>query len=276
MLIKTKELKKQKLKAVVNYIICQNAKIYSVIKSTKDVRSGKFRIQLNEDNNSYGNKNDCHIIIGVGNLEKLFDICSSFCQTYHVDYRIDRNVFCLSIDDDLDIDVWDIKEEHLDKFEFLDNKCIGGTDILVLNAFAFTLYHEFGHVKYDDCSKLPIENEMRADLFAFEVVKDKCSNYSEIDVCDSPFFIGALLELVLTLKVCDSLLMKDDASHPHPIKRLYRLMDFFHIKEDSYLWEYIYNIVVDWFNDNNVSMFVKESSPSFKEKMLDTYHRLKK
>ena len=66
-------------------------------------------------------------------------------------------------------------------------------------------------------------------------------------------------------------------SYPHPIERIYLFLEYFHIKEDSFLWEYACDTIVKWANDNHIAMtFVKDCSLSIKDKLLDFYHRYKK
>lgn len=248
-----------------------------MIEYTKDVCHGKFRIWLKADNNSYGSPKDFLVILGIGHSETLLFICDRYIQTHSIDCNIDKKYFDFLIYDDLDVDTWDIEEESLDNIALFNSKIIEENSILAINAIAFALYHEFGHVKYDDFGKSPIEKEKRADLFAYEAVREKQSHHPMIENEKSPFFIGALLELVLILKVCDPLLTEVDASHPHPIERLYYLLEYFHIQEDSFLWEYVYDETVEWANDNHIAMtFVKDYSILAKDKFLDFYHRYKK
>ena len=268
------EKKKEYLKAIISYIICENPAICEIVKDATSRRQQKFTVQIKKDCNSWGSKDNGHIILGIGNLKRLIEICNDFNSTYNLEYNTENSIFNYSTDDDLNVEIYDVEEDFLNNIEFLNGTSVETVGTLAINALAFTLYHEFGHVKYDDYCKLSIENERRADLFAFEVVKDRCS---EKDICFSPFFIGALLESVLILKVCDPSLSEVDTSHPHPIERLYCLLEYFHIQKDSFLWEYVYSEVVCWLNDNNIDMaFVKNFPISAKDKFLNVYLRFKK
>ena len=85
------------------------------------------------------------------------------------------------------------------------------------------------------------------------------------------------MENILILQVSKAKETENTMSHPHPIERIYLFLEYFHINNNSYLWRYAYDTIVKWINDNNLAMtFVKDSSISIKDKMLDAYHRFKK
>ena len=148
---------------------------------------------------------------------------------------------------------------------------------MAIYALTFTIFHEFGHVKYDDDSMLQIEKERRADNFALEVLYESCSQKQDTRLEDNPKFLGAFLDNILILLVSKPEDAEIAVSHPHPIERIYLFLEYFHIKEDSFLWEYAYDTIVKWANDNHIVMtFIKDCSLSIKDKLLDFYHRYKK
>lgn len=275
--MRVKEEKKNKLKAIISHIICENPIVFKVIKEASTERYRIFTVQIKEDCDSWGSKDNCHIILGVGNLEKLFRICKSFNQVYHLQYSFDNRFFTLITNEDLNIETYDVKESFLENIVFLngDTDDVAGT--LAIHGLAFALYHELGHVKYDDDSLSQIEKERSADTFALKVLHEFCSQKRDLRLEDNPRFLGAFLENILILLVSKPRDAEIAASHPHPIERIYLFLDYFHVKEDSFLWKYAYDIIVKWANDNNIAMtFVKDCSISIKDKLLDFYHRYKK
>lgn len=269
---RNEEKKKEHLKAIVSQLICQNQLIVDVVKETKSRRSGKFLVQITEDSNSHGSKENCHIFLGVGNFEKLYEICNSFSRANS--FLFNTSIIMLT-DGDLNIENYDVKESFLDKIDFLNEDTFDAAGTLAINGLAFALYHEFGHVKYDDGYELQIEKERKADLFAMDVVKEMCSDCIPLD--RNPIFLGAYLENILMLSVCNPNEAEILFSHPHPIERIIILLEYFHIEENSYLWKYAYDEITKWINANNMSMtYERNSSITIKDKLMDAFCRFKK
>jgi hypothetical protein len=194
-----------------------------------------------------------------------------------LEFRTEKTILGFISDDNLCIDIWDLKDTNLNNIDILNKVEVGPVDILVKNAFAFTLYHEFGHVKYDNDSMFQIEKERTADNFALEVLSESCSQESNTQLEENPIFLGAFMENILILLVSKAKETENTKSHPHPIERIYLFLEYFHINDNPYLWRYAYDTIVKWINDNSLAMtFVKDSSVSIKDKMLDAYHRFKK
>ena len=275
--MRVKEEKKDKLKTFVSHIICKTPSVYNVIKNRGCCPYPRFVVKISNDNDSYGSKSYCEVKLGLGNLAKLYDICYHFCQLYQVKYSIDENILDFHPDDEICIDCFDISEKDLNNIEFLKNNSISSVGTLAIYALTFTIFHEFGHVKYDDDSMLQIEKERRADNFALEVLYESCLQKQDIRLEDNPKFLGAFLDNILILLVSKPENAEIAVSHPHPIERIYFFLEYFHIKEDSFLWEYAYDTIVKWANDNHIVMtFIKDCSLSIKDKLLDFYHRYKK
>lgn len=271
--MREKEEKKEKLKAIVSNIICNNNSILDVISKS----NRKFIVTINSDKNSRGSKSNCHVILGTQNLITLSKLCNDFCNKFSLELKIDRNVFNYISNDDIYIETYDLKEEELENIKFLDGEKIGPSEYLSICAIAFTLYHEFGHVMYDDDFIFPIEKERKADIFALDIVKKKFSENPRIKIDQSPYLLGAILDTCLILEVCDPVLTEVSTTHPHPIERLYLMLEYFHIEPNSYLWQFVYDVVVSWINKHHISnTFEKDSSKSLKDKILDAYLRFKK
>lgn len=271
----SKDIKKKRLAAIVSHIICENPTIIKVVKEASRLYKRKFLVQIKDDNNSWGSKENSHIILGVGNIETLFNICINFSQAYNLSYSSDNRIFTLITDADLNIENYDVKESFLDKIDFLNEDTFDAAGTLAINGLAFALYHEFGHVKYDDDYELQIEKERKADLFAMDVVKEMCSDCIPLD--RNPIFLGAYLENILMLSVCNPNEAEILFSHPHPIERIIILLEYFHIEENSYLWKYAYDEITKWINVNNMSMtYERYSSITIKDKLMDAFCRFKK
>lgn len=269
--------KMERFKAVISHIICENSTIRKVIKYSANRLQNKFVVYINEEENSYGSKNDGEIRLGVGNIEKLYEICEKFTLPSCLEFNTDKKILNLITDDDLCIDIADLKGNTLNNTKFLNKDKIDSVDTLVINALAYTLYHEFGHVKYDNDNMHQIEKERTADDFAMTVLQDSCSHDANIRLEEKPEFIGAFLENIFILLVSKPKDAEITMSHPHPIERIYLFLEHFNIKNDSFLWEYTYDIIVKWANENHIAMtFEKDCSLSIKDKLLDAYHRFKK
>jgi hypothetical protein len=63
------------LRVIVSHIIRETPSLYALLRVGKDCPSPKFRIQINHDNQPSASKNNCHIIVGIGDFNKLYDIC---------------------------------------------------------------------------------------------------------------------------------------------------------------------------------------------------------
>lgn len=275
MMTRHKERKKEQINSIVSQLICDNPIIVAIVKDASSEFQRKFTVQIKEDCNSWGSKDSIHIILGIGNLEKLFQMCKSFSQVYHLQYSSGNRILPLKTDGDLNIETYDVKESFWDNVEFLNENTDSAAVTLTIKALAYTLYHEFGHVKYDDDSMLPIEKERKADLFAMDVVKEMCSNCIHLD--QNPIFLGAFLENILTMSVSDPKEADISFSHPHPIERIIIFLEYFHIRESSYLWKYTYDELVKWINANNMSMiYERDSSITIKDKLMDAFCRFKK
>ena len=275
--MRVKEEKKDKIKAIVSHIICETPSVYNVIKNRECCSNTKFVVKISNDRNSYGSKSYREIKLGMGNLAKLCDICNQFCHLFQSEYYIDNNILNYHPNDEIYIDCHDISERDLGNIEFLKKNFVDSVGTLAIYALTFTIFHEFGHVKHDDDRMLQIEKERTADNFALEVLNESCSQEQDVRHEGNPKFLGAFLENILILLVSQPKDAEIAVSHPHPIERIYLFLEYFHIKEESFLWGYAYDTIVKWINDNNLAMtFVKDSSISIKDKMLDAYHRFKK
>lgn len=269
--------KKDRIIASINRIISESPSIILDIIKRENSLSPKFVIQIVDDNQSFP-CDESQIILGIHSLSILWNICYDYFESHQLvsDYYT-RDI--IRNNDKIDICI-ETKELNEDIFDFTDNyeeEILRTVWPLVENALAYTLYHEFGHIKYDQANKMQIENEKRADLFAMNIVNNKCMGYQDVKLIENPVFLGAFLDNLLILHVSDPNEADVAMSHPHPIERIYLFMEFFHIEDNSFLWDYAYKNVVKWITKNNLAMtFEKDCSIKFKDKFMDAYHRYKK
>ena len=275
--MRVKEKKKDNLRGIVSNIICKTPSVYKVIKNRECCPSTKFVVKICNDKYSHGSKSSSEVKLGMANFAKLCEICDDFCQLYKLDCRIDDKMFVFRPDDEICMDCHDISEKELDNIKFLEEKSIGSVGALAIHALAFVIFHEMGHVKYDDDKMLQIEKERTADLFAMNVLYGLCDESRDVQLDRNPRLLGAFLANIWVLLVSKPKDAEIATSHPHPIERIYLFLEYFHIKDDSFLWKYAYNTIEKWANENDINMtFVKDSSLSLKDKLLDVYLRYKK
>lgn len=103
----------------------------------------------------------------------MYDICCFFENTYHLDFCTSSDIFNCVEDENFCVDDFDISETVLDNILFSKKSLLDSAGTLFLNAVAFSLYHEFGHIKYDEDYLISIEKEKKADLFAMGIVQEK-------------------------------------------------------------------------------------------------------
>lgn len=141
---------------------------------------------------------------------------------------------------------------------------------------SYTIYHEIGHVLYDRTMKKSsqIEKEHKADTFAFEAIK---SMGNSNESTDSARFLGAFIGIAHILLIRTPQEEREDEEHPHTIERLYNLLNYWNIPDNSCYWELAYNIVCKWCHQNKLSMlWEKETSISPKDKFMDAYAHFRK
>lgn len=147
-------------------------------------------------------------------------------------------------------------------------------DIATIYSLAYSLYHEFGHVLHNKyiLESEPIKREKAADLFAFEAVK------SMKNVENNTFLLlGTLTGIIFVLEKRTPQEEFDDKNHPHSIERLYSLLDFWGIPDNSKYWELAYNVVGGWCEKNDILIsWEKDTYESYKDKFIDAYIHFRK
>lgn len=260
------------IRNIISFFISESPMVCEIIEDLKG-KKPRFIIQINKDGQSWANIKDNLIILGIGNIQSIYDICNAFCKENEMAFdnaNLTDNKNIKKIDVCIENNITD--SDIFQILTFLYKGYSKSAKVLTLYAMAFTLFHEFGHIKNDNESNFPITNEKDADQFAFECIERICSSDLCKDYSISLFVLGALMELLFILKNSkfdDSLV---NQSHPHPVTRIYNLLDFFSIEDESYLWSYSYEMIIQWMKHNNrIVSFEQESSISPKEKLKDAY-----
>lgn len=174
----------------------------------------------------------------------------------------------------------EIVSEKLNNTDFLTkgkDVTIAKFETIAINAMAYMLYHEIGHIVYDGVMEdsCQIEKENKADEFAFEALKSMCNgNYEETN---NVKLLGAFIGIAHILLIRTPQEEREDEEHPHSIERLYALLDYWGISDDSCYWELAYKVVGEWSAKNNLDMaWEKETSTSCKDKFMDAYTHFRK
>lgn len=170
-------------------------------------------------------------------------------------------------------------KEELEKSDFLnleDQNVMSKYDTFTINSMSYVLYHEIGHAIYDKTTENQRERECKADIFAFDAIKSMYKN-DDIEV-NNAGFLGAFIGISYILSIRKPKDEIADKEHPHTIERLYHLLNYWGIKDNSCYWELAYNAVRDWSRKNglDVSLWEKEASESYKDKFIDAYMYFRK
>ena len=117
--------------------------------------------------------------------------------------------------------------------------------------------------------------ERTADFFAFEALKSICTNNNALDDLRLKGYIVAMAQMILYNSPEKD---NNDKEHPNSVERLYHLLDFWNIQDDSCYWEVAYNVVYKWNQKYGllVSSWEKETSTSYKDKFIDAYRYFRK
>lgn len=142
---------KDKLETFITNIIIENPLIHKIIKDLSDIKT-KLLIQISNDNLSWAKKEDNQIILGIGCIQNIYNICTEFCNDNNIKLCID-NLNCKKSDKiNVGFDYDDIADYSIIKnlyFLYGEKSKSKPALALTLYSLAFTLYHEFGHIKND-------------------------------------------------------------------------------------------------------------------------------
>lgn len=157
---------------------------------------------------------------------------------------------------------------------FLKEKEMSIYDALTVYSLAYSLYHEIGHALHDkDIPEAePIKREIAADAFAYEALKSMC----EIEDGDV-LLLGTIIGVTHVFNKLSYDQEKVDDKHPYTIERLYQLLVFWGLKDNSPIWDLIIIIIKKWCKKNILSMeWDNDNFNSNKEKFTKAYQQFRK
>lgn len=217
-------------------------------------------------------------IIECYDLSKGCDIDLNYKIIFNTQYSNSdvRSEKCLGISLNMPFATADCEviEELFQKSDFLKWEKMAVCDVVAIYSLAYSLYHEIGHVLHDKYigESKPLSRERAADAFAFEAVKSMC-DIENIDILLLGVFIGIIH--VLDKRTQEQEI--DDTKHPHSIERLYALLDFWRIPDNSYYWLLAYKVILKWSNMNQIPIsWERENSITYKDKFIDAYIHFRK
>ena len=266
-------------------IMGENKFLLDAIEFVKGI-SNYSKIEIDIVHNRYcgGSSNDGKIIIGIPDILDFYNIAKEMFRnlSFQDDYIIDtkysdlgnkdniRNKICVYLSDAEKTLVF----EKLDSSNLFKSNKLLDYDKITIYALAYTLCHEIGHVLHDRYIQKNefFTKEHNADIFSFEAIKS-ISNKNK----DESRLKGAIIGIAQMLMHRTPQQEFDDKEHPHSIERLYSLLDFWGIEDDSPYWELAYNIVLIWCGRNKEPVtWERTTSISFKDKFIDAYVHFRK
>lgn len=167
-----------------------------------------------------------------------------------------------------------ITEKLFSDTYFLKEKEMSIYDALTVYSLAYSLYHEIGHAFHDKYipEAEPIKREIAADTFAYEAVKSMC----EIEDGDV-LLLGTIIGVTHVFNKLRYDQEKDDDKHPYTIERLYQLLSFGGLNDNSPFWDLTYNVVKKWCEKNKLPMgWDNDNFKSNKDRFVEAYRIFRK
>lgn len=270
------------LKAKVVYFLEENVFLRSEI--IKNLNQKLFDIKISNSETSrcfYDPYNNLYNIeLGIKNIGDLYEFCKNyFCNYFKekmhlctscIPLTCDKQQNGLTLSVSVDDKVQPLPAAVLSSTCFLGDVNRKIYDDLTLYAFAYSLYHEIGHIVHDKEYASQIEKEDAADNFAFEVVNRLDMEHQD-DII-SIRHLGLFLGITFILDSRNPQKENDDVEHSHSIKRISSLLEYWHLDENSIYWHVAYDIVCKWCKKNNLSTkWGNTTSISNKDKFCDAY-----
>lgn len=270
--------KLETLKAII-YQICDDSQYLK--KSLKDKGISHVSIKLSYTEGSLGSAQDLEIDLSIKDIVETYAFLKRFVSNRDsIDYFQLNNKYSdyiSSMDIRTIIDVCipspyqSLIVEQLNRFGFLSGETISEPDTIAIYAMAYSLFHEFGHVLYDN--DMPeseqIKKECKADEFAFRVLK-------AIPCVGNANLLGTMMGISYVMHKLKPEVELNDKKHPHSIERLFALLDFWSIADDSHYWNLAYQVVCIWSGENSLPMtWITPTSISEKDKFMDAYLYIK-
>ena len=162
---------------------------------------------------------------------------------------------------------------ELEKIDFLKKGRHSAFNSYAIYSLAYSIYHEIGHIIHDKFIECQNTREKAADYYAFEAIKYICKNNND----ETNRLGGTIIGIFQMLFNRTPQEERDDKDHPHSIERLFLLLDFWNIPDDSSYWEFAYRFICIWFEKNILPItWERETSKSYKDKFIDAYIHFRK
>lgn len=268
-----------RLKALIYQIVGENKFIIDTINSIKH-RDGilpAIELTCSAGSDYWHSVNIIHLsiqdIINCFNIAQNFNLGLSSKVSLDVgynDYRV-RMEKCKGITVNMPMLEFECEQiiNSVTKTNFLEDNHLSLHDALTAYSMAYSLYHEIGHAYHD--KYIPesdsIMREKAADTFAFEAMKSLCG-IEDKNILLLGNVIG-ISQVFNKLSYCQE---KDDDKHPYTIERLYNLLDFWKLDDNSHFWHLTNTIVKKWCIQNELSIeWDIDNSYSDKDKFIKAY-----
>ena len=271
-------MKTEYINNIILRLIGENDLLLSVIDIIKQ-RDGRLpTIDLSDSCGSIYTYDRNAIVIGLQDIIECYRISKRFgcdveyqlnVKDHHFDFNEVSERFSIIIN--APACERDNIEKILNESDFLNEKETS-SDMIAVYSLAYSLYHEFGHVLHDKYITNSVKRERAADTFAFESMKSLRSKEHE-NILLGGIFIG-----IVNILYKEGLDYENkETSHPHGIERLYSLLDFWGISDDSYYWKLAYKILCKWCKNNHLTIgWENKASNTYKDKLFDAYIHFKK
>ena len=282
----TKDEQSERLIQIIFQIIGENQFLLNSIEFVRNISNyNSIEIDVVHYRDCEGSSDNGKIFMGVPDIVDFYTIAKELFpkMSFPEDHIIDTKYLDLGNNDNIrskvSVNLSNAEQtlvfEKLNSSDFFKSKTLSGYDKLTVFALAYSLCHEFGHVLHD--RYIPrnefFTKERVADYFSFEAIK-----YISIHNNNSDSRLkGAIIGIAQMLMYRTPQQEIDDKEHPHSIERLYTLLDFWGIEDDSPYWELAYKIVLIWCDRNKESItWERTTSISPKDKFIDAYVHFRK
>ena len=281
----TKNEKSERLEQIIYQIIGENQFLLDSIEFVKNISNyNSIEIDVVHYRDCEGSSDNGKIFMGVPDIVDFYTIAKEIFPNLSIpdDYIINtkysdlgdkdniRNKVCVYLSNAEQIPVF----EKLDSSDLFNSIKLSDYDKITIYALAYMLCHEIGHVLHDRYIQKNefFTKEHNADIFSFEAIKSISNNNK-----DESRLKGAIIGIAQMLIHRTPQQEIDDKEHPHSIERLYSLLNFWGIEEDSPYWDIAYNIVQIWCSRNEEPVtWERVSSISPKDKFIDAYVHFRK
>ena len=274
------------LKTIIYQLIGENIFLLDSINGIKRKENwNNLEIDIIHNRDSSGSHKDGKINLGIPDIVDSYKLSLEYseiianCENFHLETKYSDFGNNDSIRNKINVFIPSAEQtliyNELENTDFLKGDKPSVCDTLAIYSLAYSLCHELGHVVHDYYipNSEQLTRERIADTFAFEAIKYMCGNKKE----EQNRLIGAIIGISQVLFYGTPQAEMDDKVHPHSIDRLFCLLDFWGIPDDSDYWKFAHEVVSKWCKKN--SLFItweRTASISPKDKFTDAYIHFRK